>query len=587
MTNANHSRPDLVIRNGRIADGLGSSLFSGDIAVSNGVILSVGQVCEAGIEEIDAGGALVTPGFIDVHTHYDGQAVWSDRFSPSSSHGVTTVVMGNCGVGFAPCRREDHDVLVSVMEGVEDVPEIVMTTGLDWSWQTFPEFLDVVDKRQHDIDFAMYLPHSPLRVYVMGERGARREAATPGDLEEMQSLMREALEAGALGFATSNVPVHRTGKGDYIPSFQSEEREYLAIAGVLRETGRGVFQMVLDQRKPADSYMPMLQRLSQVSGQTVTFSFVQMMDMPPSSFTDILEAVHEANAVEGVAIHPQVYPRPIGMLLGHDLSLNPFSLCPSYQPLLNLPLEERVAALRDPALRAKLLTEPATDPTNPLLTIGRDFKRLYPFRTPADYEPAPENAIARLSATTGRPPLEIAYDLLLENEGRGMIFAASCNYLNGSLDDVLQMIDHPDTVIGLGDGGAHYGLICDAAFPTFVLTHWTRDRNGKKMAVTDAIKALTSSPAKLVGLNDRGVLAPGYKADINIIDYDALKLSMPHTEYDLPGGGRRLNQLAKGYRATIVSGSVIAHNDQPTGNMPGRLVRGQRPTPTAQNAMAR
>lgn len=568
--------PDLVIRNGRIADGLGSELRDGDVAISGGKIIKIGEVEERGVEEIDAQGCVVTPGFVDVHTHYDGQAVWAERFSPSSSHGVTTVVMGNCGVGFAPCRPADHDVLVSVMEGVEDVPEVVMTNGLDWSWETFPQFLDTIESRPHDIDFAAYLPHSPLRVYVMGERGANQEPASPEDLERMQQITQEAMEAGALGFATSTIAAHRTGAGDFIPSFGSEADEYIAIAEAMQKTGRGIFQMVLEQRNPAksDRFVPLLERISGETGQTVTFSMTQMMDGPPEAYQTVLKAVTEANSHNGVRIKPQVFPRLMGMVLGIDHSLNPFSLCPSYDALRDLPPEERVAAMRDPEMRARLLTETPGDPTYPLFVIARDWDRLYPFRTPADYEPPADGSLASLAKKSGRPAEEIAYDILLENDGKGMIIATLTNYAQKSLDAVGEMMGHEDTIIALGDGGAHYGVICDASFPTFVLTHWVRDRDRDRIELVDAVKALTSEPAKLVGLDDRGVLAPGYKADLNIIDLESLELKMPHVDRDLPGGGRRLNQHAVGYRATLVSGQVIQLDGVPTDALPGCLVRG-------------
>jgi N-acyl-D-amino-acid deacylase len=574
-------RPSMVIRNGYLIDGLGSSPRLADIAISNGRISGVGKIDEVGHEEIDAAGSFVTPGFVDVHTHYDGQAVWGERFAPSSSHGVTTVVMGNCGVGFAPCRQEDHDVLVSVMEGVEDVPEIVMTRGLDWSWESFPEFLDVIENRSHDIDFAVYLPHSPLRVYVMGERGVRREPANDDDLVRMKRLVEEALDAGALGFATSNISAHRTGEGEYIPSYSSGEREYMAVADAMRESGRGVFQMVLDQRQPAksESYVPLLERVSKASGRTVTFTMTQMMDLPPDTFKQVLAAVHDANAHAGVAIRPQIFPRPMGMMLGHDLTLNPFSLCPSYDALKALPLEQRIAALLTPDMREKLLAEMPDDPTNPLFIIARDWSRLYPFRTPADYEPAPSNSLAELAKASGVRPEEIAYDLLLERDGHAMILATLTNYAAGSLEAVREMMEHEDTVVALGDGGAHYGLICDASFPTFVLTHWTRDRGHGRIDISDAIRALTSVPAKLVGLADRGILATGYKADINIIDMKQLELEMPRVTRDLPGGGRRLDQRANGYKATIVSGELIQRDGVRTNKLPGRLVRGAQSAP--------
>lgn len=570
--------PDLVIRNGRIFDGLGSTPFEGDVAISHGKIVAVGKVEGIGKEEINAAGCIVTPGFVDVHTHYDGQAVWSRHFSPSSSHGVTTVVMGNCGVGFAPCRPEDHDVLVSVMEGVEDVPEVVMTAGLDWNWESFPQFLDTIDSRPHDIDFAAYLPHSPLRVYVMGDRGARREKAQPADIARMRELTIEAMAAGALGFATSTVAAHRTGEGDFIPSFGVEADEYLGIADAIRESGGGLFQMVLEQRNAAlsERFVPLLERISGTTGVTVTFSMTQMMDGPSDAYRAVLDAVTQANQKDGVDIRPQVFPRMMGMVLGFDLSLNPFSLCPSYDSLRELPFAERIEALRQPEIRERLMNETPADPTYPLFVIARDWTRLFPFRSAADYEPPSDGSIADIAKRTGQSPEEIAYDLLLENDGRGMMLAVLTNYADRSLDAVREMMMHEDTVVALGDGGAHYGVICDASFTTFVLTHWVKERDKGRIDLAHAVQALSSEPAMLVGLEDRGVLAVGYKADINVIELDRLELMMPHVERDLPGGGRRLNQHAKGYRATIVSGQVIQKDGAPTGALPGRLVRGRQ-----------
>jgi len=573
---------DLVIRGGLVADGLGGELFEADIAIRGGVITEVGRVPTSGAEEFDARGKLVTPGFVDVHTHYDGQAIWSSRMSPSSGHGVTTVIVGNCGVGFAPCRPDDHGLLVSVMEGVEDIPEIVMTEGLDWSWETFPQYLDALDSRPHDIDLGAYLPHSPLRLYAMGKRGADREPATAEDLRRMEEIAFEALQAGAMGFATSTTPAHRTGQGDLIPSYESGEAEYQAMARALGRAGGRLFQMVLNLRQDArsETYVPMLSRLCRTSGGAVSFSLTQV-NSDPDLWRNALQAVSEANAQPGVVIKPQIYPRPIGMLLGLDLTLNPFSLCPSYQPLAKLPLAERVKAMRDPGLRAHLLSDTPADPAYPLFVIAREFQRLFPLRSPADYEPSPDDSIESLARRSGRSPLEVAYDLLLEDEGRAIILATLTNYAHNSLDDVHEMLVHPDTVVALGDGGAHYGLVCDGSFPTFMLTHWVRDRRGNRLALPEAVRALTSSPAGLVGLRDRGVIAPRYKADINVIDHDRLRLGMPFTRHDLPGGGRRIDQTAVGYAATFVSGQPIQLDGVPTQALPGRLVRGPQPAPNA------
>jgi N-acyl-D-amino-acid deacylase len=564
---------DLVIRGGLVVDGSGAERYEADVAVADGRIAAIGKVSGAGAEEIDARGKLVTPGFVDIHTHYDGQAVWSDRLSPSSSHGVTTVVGGNCGVGFAPCRPEHHDLLVSVMEGVEDIPEVVMTEGLSWDWETYPDYLNAVAKRPHDIDFASQIPHSAVRVYVMGQRGADREPATADDLNRMQAVVREAMEAGALGFATSRLIIHKTGQGDAIPTWEAAESELEAMAMALRDCGRGVLQAVFGA--PGRSFedeIDLLSRLTRMSGRPASFSMAQANDNP-DAWRGVMRHLAEANTM-GPPIRAQVYPRPIGVVLGFDLSVNPFSLCPSYQPLARLPIADRVAALRDPEMRARLLMEEPGDAIIPLARMGRRFNFMYPLGDPPNYEPAPETSIAAQAAARGVHPAELAYDLLLENGGRGLLLAALANYGSGSLDPIYALITDPNSVLGLGDGGAHYGMICDSSYPTFVLQHWTRERQGARLSIEQAIKALTSDPAETVALRDRGVLAVGRKADINVIDYDGLRLSTPEVLYDLPAGGRRITQGARGYEALIVSGVVVSRGGEPTGALPGRLVRG-------------
>jgi N-acyl-D-amino-acid deacylase len=569
---------DLLIRAGLIVDGSGQEPFIADVAIAGGRITHVGAVAATARSEIRADGKLVTPGFVDIHTHYDGQAIWSSYLSPSSNHGVTTVVVGNCGVGFAPCRAKDRDTLISVMEGVEDIPEIVMAKGLSWSWETFPEFLDALESRPHDIDIAAYLPHSPLRVHVMGERGALREAATPGDLASMRAVVRQAIEAGALGFATSRLFMHRTGGGSNIPSFDAGAAELTAILEEMRELGTGVFQLVMntgDAVLPAE--LSLIRALARGSGRPVTFSLAQVNDAP-DQWREILRHVSQTNA-SGGCISPQVFPRPVGVLLGHDISANPFSMCATYKALAHLPHAQKLEQLRRPEIRARLLTETPDEPGNPLLAIARDFTRIFPLTDPPNYEPAHDSNIAALASHRSLSPEEVAYDLMLRDDGHGLLYAALANYAQGSLDPVLEMLQHPHTIIGLGDGGAHYGLICDASYPTFVLTHWTRDRKGGRLSVPQAIRALCFEPANAVGLCDRGLIAPGYKADINIIDYEKLVLHAPYVVNDLPGGGHRLSQQAKGFAATIVSGVPIVRDDRRTDSLPGRLVRGPQPGP--------
>jgi N-acyl-D-amino-acid deacylase len=566
---------DLVIRGGEVIDGTGAAPFAADLAISGGRIAAIGEVADSGVEEIDAKGRLVTPGFVDIHTHYDGQAVWSERLSPSSSHGVTTVVGGNCGVGFAPCRPEHRELLVSVMEGVEDIPEVVMTEGLTWDWETYPEYLAAIEKRPHDIDFASQIPHSAVRVYVMGQRGADREPATADDLARMQGVVREAMDAGALGFATSRLVIHKTGQGDPIPTWQAAESELAAMALALKDSGRGVLQAVFGESgRTFEDEIDMLSRLTRLSGRPASFSMAQSNERP-ESWRGVMEHLARANET-GPRIRAQVYPRPIGMVLGFDLTVNPFSLCPSYQPLAKLPFAERIAALRDPDMRARLLMEDAGESLLPLTRLGRRFEFMYPLGDPPNYEPAEETSIAAQAARRGVSPGEIAYDLLMENDGRGLLLVALANYGNQSLDPIYSLITDPNAVLGLGDGGAHYGMICDSSFPTYVLQHWTRDRAGERLTVAQAVKSLTSDPATTVGLNDRGVLAVGRKADVNVIDLSEVLLERPQVRYDLPAGGRRLFQGARGYDATIVAGEVISREGKPTGALPGRLVRGPR-----------
>jgi N-acyl-D-aspartate/D-glutamate deacylase len=563
---------DCVIRGGTVVDGTGSDPVIADIAIEHGRIVAVGKVDGAGAEEIDASGRLVTPGFVDIHTHYDGQAIWSSRMAPSSAHGVTTVVMGNCGVGFAPCRAGDHDLLIKVMEGVEDIPGAVMADGLPWDWETFPEYLDALDARPRDIDTAVYLPHSPLRVYAMGQRGADREPATEDDLARMRDLAREAVEAGALGFATSRLHIHRTADGDAIPTFASSEAELSAITDGLKQAGKGVIQAVLDF--PDDDWqgLALLRRLAEQSGRPVTFT-MGSGNSGVEGWRDGLRRVEDANRA-GLAITAQVFPRPIGLVLGHGLSINPFCLCPTYKAMAGLSLTDKVAELRRPEVREKLLTEKPGDSPSMLALLGRTYDWMFPLSDPPDYEPPAETSVGARARRLGLTPEEVIYDMLLEDDGKAMVYVALGNFYNAKLDSVREMMQHKDTVLGLGDGGAHYGMICDASYPTFMLSHWTRDRAEGRVSIAWAVKSLASDPARAVGLNDRGILAPGYRADINIIDYAALRLHAPTVVFDLPAGGRRLDQTAAGYDLTMVNGKITYRAGKPTGELPGRLVRG-------------
>jgi N-acyl-D-aspartate/D-glutamate deacylase len=571
---------DLLIRNGTIVDGMGGEPYRGDVAVRDGVIVEIGSVSGSARREIDATGLLVTPGFVDLHTHYDGQAIWSDRMTPSSAHGVTTAVMGNCGVGFAPCRAEDHDVLVDVMAGVEDIPGVVMVDGLPWHWETFPEFLDAVDAGQRDIDVAAFLPHSPLRVYVMGQRGVEREPATSEDLALMRKLAAEAVRAGALGFASSRLTLHKTATGQPIPSYEAAYDEIEAIARGVDDAGGGLLQFVPDLM--AGDYEGALAAVFDVAaevGLPVTFTLAIGNAGPPIHL-DALNMVEKANA-NGGDVTGQIFPRPIGLVLGLDLSGNPFVMYPSYREIATLPLAERVAEMRKPEVRQRILNDKPASDGHPLMFAAQAWDYMYPLGDPPNYEPSPQDSIGARAAARGVDPREEAYDRLLDDDGHAMLLVTLANFRDGSLDTVAELIQREDVVLGLGDGGAHYGMICDASFPTYLLTHWVRDRPTGRLTTAQVVRELTSVPARIAGLADRGRIAVGYKADLNVIDADAMRLHRPVVRADLPAGGRRLDQGADGYVATIVAGEVIAENGSPTDARPGKLVRGRQPAPTA------
>lgn len=573
---------DLIIRNGTIVDGLGGEPYVGDVAVADNVIKAVGAIngATAG-REIDATGLLVTPGFVDLHTHYDGQSIWSERLTPSSAHGVTTVVMGNCGVGFAPCRQDDHDVLVDVMAGVEDIPGVVMTDGLPWTWETFPEYMDALDAGKRDIDVAAYLPHSPLRVYVMGKRGADREPATEDDLAKMRALAKEAIEAGALGFASSRLTIHKTESGSPIPSYDAAREEIEQIARGVVDGGGGLLQFVPDI--PAGGYQPVLQTVFDVAedvGLPLTFTLVVGNSGDPA-WPDAITMIEKANknaGAGGAQFTAQLLPRPIGLIIGLQLSANPFVLYPSYREIAHLPLAERVAEMRKPEVRARILAD-KPGPGHPILYVAQMWDWIYPLGEDPDYEPDPSTSIGARARAKGVEPMEEAYDRLLDDDGRAMLLVATSNLQGNSLDTVGELLHRDDVVLGLGDGGAHYGMICDASYSTYFLTHWARDRKSGRFTVPEAVRELTSVPARIAGLSDRGRIAVGYKADLNVIDHAGLRLHKPIINYDLPAGGRRLDQTADGYVATIVSGEIIAEHGVPTAARPGKLVRGRQPGP--------
>jgi N-acyl-D-aspartate/D-glutamate deacylase len=566
---------DLIVRNGRVVDGTGAEPFNADIAVSGGRIVAVGTVPARGREEIDAKGLIITPGFVDIHTHYDGQVTWENRLVPSSSHGVTTVVMGNCGVGFAPCRPDQHEMLIQLMEGVEDIPHPVLVDGLPWTWESYPEYLDFLATRHYDIDICGYVPHAPVRVYVMGQRGADREPATTADLQQMARIVRDAVKAGAMGFSTSRTFFHRSSDGSPTPSFEAAEDEMTALALALKESGKGVMQLITDFEEP-DQTFSLLRRLVQRSGRPLSVSLLEGTYGPMTlRWRDVLDWAAEASA-SGLPIKAQVLSRAIGVMLGHELTLNTFYTCESYVKLMRLPFEERIRELKRPETRARILAESA-DP-NPTIVLGRlarEFDHMFLLGDPPDYEQPFEQSIAARAQRLGVTPEELVYDLMLERDGRNNLYVTLCNYEYGSLDSSLEMMRHAGAVLGLGDGGAHCGTICDGSYPTFMLTHWVRDRaRGERLPLPVVVKWLSHDTAHAVGLQDRGIIAPGYKADLNLFNLDRLHLHAPEVAHDLPGGGRRLVQRADGYAATIVSGTVVYRDGMPTGALPGRLVRG-------------
>ena len=561
---------DLVIRGGTLVDGTGGPTRVGDLAVDDGKIVSVGGIAGPGEREIDATGLLVTPGFVDVHTHYDGQVTWDHLLEPSIYHGVTTVVMGNCGVGFAPARPDRHEWLIGLMEGVEDIPGTALAEGLTWDWETFPEYLDAIEKKPHSLDFAAQLPHGALRGYVMGNRGAdHNERPTPNEIKQMASLAKEAIEAGAVGFTTSRTVNHKTVEGEHTPSYTATSDELWGIADGLKQAGAGVFEIVGDFPNLEPEFA-MVRQIAERSGRPLSVSVAQINERP-EDWRRMLELISEAQA-DGVPLHAQVAPRPVGVIMSLEATYNPFIKNPAVCEVAGLPVAERAARLADPNLRARVAEG----------GMIIDPRRLFRLAEKPNYEPAPEESIAALAEASKGDPTLLALDALLADEGKGQLFMPALNYFYGNSDHCLEMLEHPFTVPGLGDGGAHVSFISDASFSTYLLTHWARDRKrGGTLPVEFIIKRQARDTAELVGFLDRGLLAPGMKADLNVIDFEALQLSRPEMRYDLPAGGKRLVQKAKGYRYTIVSGVVVLQDGEPTGATPGKLVRGAQPAPAA------
>jgi N-acyl-D-aspartate/D-glutamate deacylase len=571
---------DLVIRGGTVVDGTGTPAETGDVAVDDGVVTAVGGRGGPARREIDADGLLVTPGWVDIHTHFDGQATWDPYITPSSWHGVTT--MGNCGVGFAPAKPDRHAWLIGLMEGVEDIPGTALSEGIQWSWESFPEYLDALEGLDRVVDVGTQIAHGAVRAYVMGERGARNEPATAEDIQAMAAIVKEALEAGALGFSTSRTIVHRAIDGEPVPGTFAAEDELMGIGRAMGEVGKGVFELAPAGAAGEDIAAPekeivWMRKLAAATGRPVSFALIQH-DMDPKQYRRMLELC-EAAAAEGANVVPQVAGRPTSMLMGWQCTVHPFIENPTYLEIADLPLEARLERLRDPAVRDRMLREEVQFSEPIVGFIASSFHKLFPLGDPPDYEPTPDQSVTAIAAREGRDPKEVAYDLLMQREGRELLYFPLFNYSDGNMDSTREMLTHPRAALGLSDGGAHCGVICDASTPTYMLTHWVRDRQrGERLPLEWVVKRQTRDTADLYGLRDRGVLAPGMKADLNLIDLEHLALRPPEVAFDLPAGARRLVQHAVGYRATIVNGELTYSDGEATGALPGRLVRGARGT---------
>lgn len=570
---------DLVIRNGLVIDGTGAKERGADVAVKDGVIADVGKITGTGTQEINADGAIVAPGFVDIHAHYDGQATWSSRLDPSSDHGVTTVVMGNCGVGFAPVHDSDHDRLIDLMEGVEDIPGVALQEGLKWDWNSMPEFLDALERIPHDIDFAAQVPHGALRLHVMGERGAAREAATEDDIREMARLAAEGIMAGALGFSTSRTLNHKSASGDLTPTLTAGEDELVGIARAIGQTGRGVLQLVSDFPREPDEF-PMLRAMVEASGRPLSMTVVQAPN-DPERFRETLAFISESNDL-GLPMRAQVAPRPVGLVLGLDNTLHPFLTNPIFMERAAGKSAAQVAELmKSEEFRSAVLAHEDVEAAKARIggqLIGR-FERMYELGDPPNYEPGPNDSIGARAKAAGVDPAAYAYDLLAAGGGKAMFYVTFLNYAWGNLDAVREMLAHPHAVPGLGDGGAHVGTICDGSFPTTLLSWWGRDRPEGRFELPYLIQRQCRDTAATVGLLDRGVLAPGYRADINIIDFENLGVRRPRVVHDLPAGGRRMLQRSTGYLHTFLKGVETFHKGEHTGALPGELVRGAQSAP--------
>lgn len=574
---------DLVIRNGTIIDGAGSAPRKADVAIDGDTITAVGESVGEGEKEIDAAGLLVLPGWVDVHTHYDGQVTWDPHLTPSGWNGVTTLVMGNCGVGFAPVKPGEEDFLINLMEGVEDIPGTALHEGIDWCWESFPEYLDALEKMPRSVDVAAQVPHGAVRAYVMGKRGADNEKATEEDIAQMAAIVKESLQAGALGFSTSRTMLHRAKGGDVVPGTYADDPEVMGIGRTLGEVGHGVFEVASDLAPEGDE-LAWMRKLGKETGRPVSFACLQN-PIDPDQYKRLLQAVDEDRA-EGGCLTPQVAQRPAGLLLGWESSFHPFMRSPAYAPYVDMDPAERLAELRKPEVKEAIVAsqpEFGDDPLQgPVALIIGAFQMMYPLGDPPRYEPGPDETIAAIAERNGIDPRELAYDLMMERDGKGLIYLPLLGYAKGDFESLREMMEHPAAIFSLSDGGAHCGIICDASVPTFLLTHWVRDRErGEKIPIEKIVESQTSRTAHFYGMKDRGVIAPGMKADVNVIDFEGLQIHAPEMVYDLPANGRRLVQKIEGYKYTVKSGEVTFENGEPTGALPGRLVRGPQAAPAA------
>lgn len=578
---------DCLIKNGTVVDGTGQKPFVADIGIQGGRISQIGQINESAEETIDATGLWVTPGFIDLHTHYDGQVTWDECFTPSIYHGVTTVVMGNCGVGFAPKRPGTEDDLVKLMEGVEDIPGAALHEGIVWNWESFPEYMNALSASPHSLDFLVQVPHDPLRMYVMKERALAQEAATPEDIKQMRSLLREALEAGAVGFSTGRSDNHRTSEGKETPAAEASHAELTGLAQAFKGLSHGVVQMVSDYnllKGPAEfeAEFDLVEAIAKASGKSLSLTWLQR-DPGGEQYLRIQDRVEKAVA-NGLPLYMQTGARGIGVLNGLDASFHPFMGFPSYKEVAHLPLAERAVALRDPARKARILSEKSErlagdgssiPPLVDILLAKIDMisGRMFPLEATLNYEPSVMESFLVRAKQKGVKPLDVIYDHLSAGNGEGLIYFPIFNYNEGNLDTVRKMLDHPRALSGLSDAGAHVGTVCDASFTTFMLTHWVQGREKDTLPLETVIEMLTQRNAKYLGLKDRGVLKVGMRADINAIDPQQLSVGMPQLVRDLPAGGKRFLQKAKGYVATWVAGELVQHKGEITSARPGHLVR--------------